>query len=171
MVNTCRQLIVPETWPPLWGRAPTKPCAAPCQSVRANGTRARSPLPPPSHRISATRAGGPALGQGGLGDRHRGVSSSRISSARWRDTPRLGGSGGGERGLDPFQHPRQQRDRELGGMDRGCDPRVDGRDLLPLKTGTVGLVAVRIKSTADRSAQEDGQEGCPPLSDRPSTKP
>jgi hypothetical protein len=31
------------------GRAPTRPCAASCQSVRANGTRARRRLPPHPH--------------------------------------------------------------------------------------------------------------------------
>jgi hypothetical protein len=48
----------------------------------ADATRHRR-RPDRPHERSATRAGDPALGYDGVGDRPRGVSSSRINSARW----------------------------------------------------------------------------------------
>ena len=49
----------------------------------ADGTRPTTRRPGRPHRRSAIRAGDPALGHGGVGDRLR-VSSSRIDSALWR---------------------------------------------------------------------------------------
>jgi hypothetical protein len=48
------------------------------------GTRVTAAGQTIHHRRSATRAGGPALGHDGGGDRRRGASSPRINSARWR---------------------------------------------------------------------------------------
>jgi hypothetical protein len=64
-------------------------CLAPKPRVTSSPSSGRwCPLhhrrPDRLHRRSATRAGGPGLGHGGVGDRHWGASSSRINSARWR---------------------------------------------------------------------------------------
>jgi len=68
--------------------------------------RRRRPASRP-YRRSVIRAGEPALGHDGVGDRSGCASSSRINSARWRKRRVSAGSRGGERGLDLFQHPRQ----------------------------------------------------------------